>query len=292
MITVSHVSKFDKSNLSHRYVGRIASLYREGELILGNPFKIGQGRKAADVVELFRAWLWQEIKRPHVRCYLRDLPDGTILHCHCKEGSPCHADVIARAAMWLRSEQGRAAFALKEPTPPAPVAEAPWKAISVRQPYASLIMAGLKKWDTREWPTDYRGKLLIHVSRTTTERELRIAEDDQVAPAIRRLGFASLADMPRGCFLGTVELTGCHRVDSFLDGSCTEMRHLRADADQDGFELACGWWDVEGVEWALSYENPQPWATQPLWRGQQFIWEIPAADARRLMSLRPAALVA
>ena len=38
------------------------------------------------------------------------------------------------------------------------------KTISVKQPYATLICAGVKKIENRSWKTDYRGRLLIHAS--------------------------------------------------------------------------------------------------------------------------------
>ena len=38
------------------------------------------------------------------------------------------------------------------------------KAISIRNPWASLIVAGIKDIENRTWITNYRGKLLIHVS--------------------------------------------------------------------------------------------------------------------------------
>ena len=36
------------------------------------------------------------------------------------------------------------------------------KALSVRQPWAELIVAGLKDVENRTWRTDYRGPVLIH----------------------------------------------------------------------------------------------------------------------------------
>ena len=35
------------------------------------------------------------------------------------------------------------------------------KAISLWEPWASLIRTGAKTWETRSWPTSYRGELLI-----------------------------------------------------------------------------------------------------------------------------------
>lgn len=39
------------------------------------------------------------------------------------------------------------------------------KALSVKQPWASLIAAGIKTREIRAWPTDHRGPLLICSSR-------------------------------------------------------------------------------------------------------------------------------
>lgn len=39
------------------------------------------------------------------------------------------------------------------------------KALSVRQPWADLIVTGQKAIETRSWRTAYRGRLLIHASR-------------------------------------------------------------------------------------------------------------------------------
>ena len=49
------------------------------------------------------------------------------------------------------------------------------KAISLWEPWASLIRAGLKRYETRHWKTNYRGPLLIcaAVAARFTARELR-----------------------------------------------------------------------------------------------------------------------
>jgi hypothetical protein len=38
------------------------------------------------------------------------------------------------------------------------------KTLSVKQPYATLICAGVKAVENRTWKTNYRGKMLIHAS--------------------------------------------------------------------------------------------------------------------------------
>lgn len=46
------------------------------------------------------------------------------------------------------------------------------RAISLWQPWASLVACGAKRIETRHWPTSYRGPLAIHAAKRWT-RELR-----------------------------------------------------------------------------------------------------------------------
>jgi len=46
------------------------------------------------------------------------------------------------------------------------------KALSIKQPWASLIATGLKTIETRTWPTNYRGELLIVSSKTQYPKNL------------------------------------------------------------------------------------------------------------------------
>jgi hypothetical protein len=39
------------------------------------------------------------------------------------------------------------------------------KCISLIQPWASLVLLGEKRYETRNWSTAYRGPLLIHASK-------------------------------------------------------------------------------------------------------------------------------
>ena len=42
----------------------------------------------------------------------------------------------------------------------------PLKRLSLRQPYAELVAVGRKTIETRTWNTNFRGKFLIHASKT------------------------------------------------------------------------------------------------------------------------------
>src|SRR5438067_132923 len=42
----------------------------------------------------------------------------------------------------------------------------PLKCLSLRQPYADLVVTGRKTIETRKWNTNFRGKFLVHASKT------------------------------------------------------------------------------------------------------------------------------
>jgi hypothetical protein len=45
------------------------------------------------------------------------------------------------------------------------------KAVSIRQPYASLICSGIKNIENRTWNTKYRGDILIHACGKSLSKE-------------------------------------------------------------------------------------------------------------------------
>lgn len=47
------------------------------------------------------------------------------------------------------------------------------KALSIIEPYPSLILEGKKRIETRSYPTRYRGRILIHASATRIPKEWR-----------------------------------------------------------------------------------------------------------------------
>lgn len=85
------------------------------------------------------------------------------------------------------------------------------KALSIWQPWASLIMSGEKEYETREWATKYRGPLVIHASKRWGSDQRQICE----MGTYRHLVGNAIATGPKGewqpilgCCLGVVELIG------------------------------------------------------------------------------------
>jgi hypothetical protein len=85
------------------------------------------------------------------------------------------------------------------------------KALSVRQPWAFLIIHGGKDIENRSWRTAVRGPVLIHASSGMTLGEwneaYRFVADRFGVQAARRLPLPT--ELPRGGLVGTVEIVDC-----------------------------------------------------------------------------------
>ncbi|HWA07949.1 MAG TPA: ASCH domain-containing protein [Opitutaceae bacterium] len=88
------------------------------------------------------------------------------------------------------------------------------KALSLWQPWASAIPAGLKKIETRGWSTRYRGRLAIHAAKTHTEalREWyhwNVATQAAARDAFAKIGVRDFEEIPLGCIVATCDLIDC-----------------------------------------------------------------------------------
>jgi hypothetical protein len=69
------------------------------------------------------------------------------------------------------------------------------KAITVRQPWAWLVVTGKKDIENRTWRTHYRGKLLIHAASRLADVSLDEVEDEYRVklPGLDELRLAAFA---------------------------------------------------------------------------------------------------
>lgn len=91
------------------------------------------------------------------------------------------------------------------------------KALTIHQPYAALVVAGIKRIETRPWRTDYRGPLAIHAARTTasmTDGLLGSCRCEAFLHGVDMKGFEpGPLEAQLGCVLGTVELLDVRPAD-------------------------------------------------------------------------------
>jgi activating signal cointegrator 1 len=136
-------------------------------------------------------------------------------------------------------------------------------AFSVKQPWAGLLVAGVKRFEARTWPPKRQGLFLVHASsgKSPGMPELRAEPLFQ-----RSLGEAGMTDeraWPESAFLGLVEIAAVIGPDDDLPEDLTEQDEFLC-GNMDGMFL----WRV-GRRWPFS--RPVPC------HGKLNLWQPPAA---------------
>lgn len=123
------------------------------------------------------------------------------------------------------------------------------KAITICQPYASAFFMAesrRKRPENRDWPTAYRGPLLIHAGKS---RAWMDDFDNPMFDSLREI------EMPFGCIIGMVELAACLSIDAYCE---------RFGDDP---------WAIG--PWCHVYEHPELFREPIPYRGALGIFEVP-----------------
>lgn len=84
------------------------------------------------------------------------------------------------------------------------------KALSIRQPWAWLIVNGFKDVENRNWPTKLRGDILIHAGKTIDPEGYAFVER-----AFPEIQLPKLSELETGGIVGRARLVDCvERSDS------------------------------------------------------------------------------
>jgi hypothetical protein len=140
----------------------------------------------------------------------------------------------------------------------------PMKALSFWQPWASLVAAGVKAHDTRDWSTPYRGLIAIHAAKTL---DVAGAPEELCRAA---LGARWARIIPIGMVVAIARLTACVETRSALARDLTP-----ADLEAGTFTPGRVAWRLEDVRALL---RPIP----AIGRQTLFNWTPPADLANNL----------
>lgn len=86
------------------------------------------------------------------------------------------------------------------------------KALSIRQPWAWLILHAGKDIENRDWYTALRGRVLIHAGKGMTREEYECAMDLAAHYSRPVNGLPSFKELERGGIVGSVEIVDCVNV--------------------------------------------------------------------------------
>lgn len=87
------------------------------------------------------------------------------------------------------------------------------KCLSIREPWASIIINGYKDYEFRSWKTNYRGKILIHASKSIEKSNIKRFE---------KLGI----NYKPGFIIGEAEIVDCIPVTKEFEDSLISKNEL------------------------------------------------------------------
>lgn len=83
-------------------------------------------------------------------------------------------------------------------------------ALSIRQPWAWLIVNGHKDIENRDWPTNFRGQLLVHAGLTMTRKYYdQVTLELEAAGLLPSCGMPAYEELERGGFVGWTRVVDC-----------------------------------------------------------------------------------
>lgn len=140
------------------------------------------------------------------------------------------------------------------------------RAISLWQPWATLIVIGEKHFETRSWETLYRGEILIHAAKRATSDLRDTSRDEPFKTALQRGGYDSWADLPLGALIGRCQIERCYETADVTARFRAGLRHAE-------FEEQFGDYYPGRFAWQLS--NFQRFLKPIPWRGEQGFFQVP-----------------
>ena len=102
----------------------------------------------------------------------------------------------------------------------------PMKALSLKQPWAELVVSGKKTVELRNWNTQFRGEFLVHASKNANK------------DAMTCLGFCEL---PLGCIVGKATLVDVKRYKNMDEFNADSNKHFATP----------GWYDEKAKGFVL-----------------------------------------
>ncbi|OZQ66094.1 2-oxoglutarate dehydrogenase E1 [Paenibacillus sp. VTT E-133280] len=143
------------------------------------------------------------------------------------------------------------------------------KAITIIQPWATLIALGEKRFETRSWSTKHRGPLAIHAGKKIDKEACEVPE---IKEALARHGYTG-NNLPTGAVIATTNLERVYPINHHaehlnLASSINEQGDIEEIFENN--EYAFGWYEEGLFAWKLDTLRR---LTGPIpAKGQQGLW--------------------
>ena len=169
------------------------------------------------------------------------------------------------------------------------------KALTIWQPWASLIACGAKQYETRSWATKYRGPIAIHAAaRYIRKWDLPVGLTKAADVEMEAGRCPKWGTIPFGAVIATAELVNVWRIVYNIGENVEEVRRVpviaesMAEDKRDPYfgdylvptekEIALGDWTPGRYAWGLANVKilPEPIPV----KGKQGLWNFEPAGQR------------
>lgn len=110
------------------------------------------------------------------------------------------------------------------------------KVLTIKEPWATLIIEGYKQYEFRSWKTNYRGKILIHAGMSLEKEYSKLFEGYNL-------------NYSKGMIIGEAVITDCILVDDIFNKELYNKNNLVYKDNHIGLYA----WKLENVK---KYDNP------------------------------------
>jgi hypothetical protein len=160
------------------------------------------------------------------------------------------------------------------------------KALTLTQPWATLVAIGAKRIETRSWRTAYRGPLAIHAAKGLASVGgmrglMQLGLSQPFASALLTSGFGNPGRLPLGAIIATCTLVDCVPTDLYMTVKRGQMAGEFAPLTTDeqwtvppgniSQEYTFG--DYTPNRWAWLLADVQPLDTPVFCNGSLGLWE-------------------
>lgn len=153
---------------------------------------------------------------------------------------------------------------------PKPDVEPMVTVLTLYQPYASLVVMGHKRFETRAFKPRYRGRLLIHASSKIPDFVYKL--DVPFHKYIK-----DISALPTGKILGEVTMTDVYPTEAWKNGVLDELLEIPSTSQRDRAIEEWYFGDYSPGRFAWKLENPIAWQNPMPVGGQLNLWKYPEA---------------
>jgi hypothetical protein len=142
------------------------------------------------------------------------------------------------------------------------------KAITIWQPWATLIAIGAKRFETRGWPTKYRGPLAIHAGK---QIDKEACEQEPIKSVLAEHGY-TVDNLPTGAVVAIAVLNECFSVKRDILGGMVLLESDKRSTHFSTRDNEYHYGDYSSGRYAWELTEVQQLSKQIPAKGQQGFW--------------------